>query len=160
MPVSSIVGTSGNDTLTGTSGNDVIKGGKGDDIIQGGSGDDTLRGGQGNDILIGGLGNDVLHGGRGMDAFLHSVGDGQDTIADFQNGDKLVLESYMIDHRDLTFADLDTNRDGLLDKGDSAVSFTPNGDLVLTLTPYGATSPDSVTLKGVAFLHSSDVSVT
>jgi hypothetical protein len=102
----------------------------------------------------------VLHGGRGMDTFLHSVGDGQDTIADFQNGDRLVLASYTIDQRDLTFADLDTNGDGLLDRGDSAVSFTPNSDLVLTLTPYGAASPDSVSLKGVAFLHNGDVSVT
>ena len=42
-----------------------------------------------------------------MDTFLHSAGDGQDTIADFQNGDRLVLENYLIDHRDLTFADLD-----------------------------------------------------
>jgi hypothetical protein len=66
----------------------------------------------------------------------------------------------MIDHRDLTFADLDTNRDGMLDKGDTAASFKQDGDLVLTLTHFGATSPDSVTLKGVAYLHSSNVSVT
>jgi hypothetical protein len=66
----------------------------------------------------------------------------------------------MIDHRDLTFADLDANRDGMLDKGDKAVSLTRGGDLFLTLTPYGAASPDSVTLKGVSFLHNNDVFVT
>jgi hemolysin A len=49
-----------------------------------------LNGGTGNDVMIGGYGDDVLHGGRGMDAFLHSVDDHQDTITDFQNGDKLV----------------------------------------------------------------------
>jgi hypothetical protein len=95
-----------------------------------------------------------------MDTFLHSVGDGQDRIADFQNADRLVLRSYMIDHRDLTFADLDTNRDGMLDKGDKTVSFTQDGDLILTLTPCGAASPDSVTLKGASCLHNSDVFVT
>lgn len=157
---SPISGTSGNDTLVGGSGDDKISGGAGNDLLIGGSGNDTLSGGTGNDILIGGFGNDVLFGGRGMDTFLHSVGDGQDTIADFQNGDRLVLDSYTIDHRDLTFADVDTNHDGMLDKGDSAVSFTQGGDLVLTLTHFGASSPDSVTLNGVAYLHGSDVSVT
>jgi hypothetical protein len=48
----------------------------------------------------------------------------------------------------------------MLDKGDKAISFTPDGDLVLTLTQFGATSPDSVTLRSVAYLHSSDVAVT
>jgi Ca2+-binding RTX toxin-like protein len=46
------------------------------------------------DILIGSLGNDVLHGGVGSDILLHSAGDGQDTITDFQNGDRLVLEGW------------------------------------------------------------------
>ncbi len=76
-----------------------------------------------------------------MDTFLHSIGDGQDRIADFQNADRLVLRSYMIDHRDLTFADLDTNRDGMLDKGDKTVSFTQDGDLILTLTPVRCGKP-------------------
>jgi Ca2+-binding RTX toxin-like protein len=154
-------GTSGNDTLTGTSGNDVISGGKGDDFILGGSGNDTLSGDQGNDILIGGLGNDALHGGVGSDIFLHSAGDGQDTITDFQNGDRLVLEGYTIDLHDLNFANLDTNHDGLLGKGDTAASFTQDGDLVLNMAAYGAgAAPDTITLKGVAFLHSTDVAVT
>jgi hypothetical protein len=47
----------------------------------------------------------------------------------------------MIDHRDLTFADLDTNRDGMLDKGNKTVSFTQDGDLILTLTPVRCGKP-------------------
>jgi Ca2+-binding RTX toxin-like protein len=144
----------------GGSGDDALSGGKGNDLLVGGSGNDTLRGGKGDDILIGGFGNDVLFGGRGIDTFLHSVGDGQDTIQDFQNGDKLVLTNYTLDHRDLNFSDLNTNHDGLLGKGDSSVSFNPDGDMVLNLAAYGASSADSVTLRGVAFLHSSDVAVS
>jgi Ca2+-binding RTX toxin-like protein len=125
------------------------------------SGNDNLSGDEGNDTLIGGLGSDVLHGGLGSDIFLHSAGDGQDTITDFQNGDRLVLAGYTIDLHDLNFFDLDTNRDGLLGKGDQAASFTQDGDLILNLAAYGAgATPDTVTLKGVAFLHSTDVAVT
>jgi hypothetical protein len=152
-------GTSGNDALVGGPGDDKISGGAGNDLLYGGDGNDTLNGGAGDDILIGGLGNDVLHGGKGMDTFLHLVGDGQDTITDFQNGDKLVTGDYIVDHRQLGFGDLDTNHDGMIGKGDRAVSFTPDGDLVLNLAAYGPGSPDSVTLRGVAFLHSSDVVV-
>jgi hypothetical protein len=103
----------------------------------------------------------VLHGGLGSDIFLHSAGDGQDTITDFQNGDRLVLAGYTLDLHDLNFANLDTNHDGLLGKGDTAASFTQDGDLVLNLAAYGGSAtPDTVTLKGVAFLHSADVAVT
>ena len=160
-PLNLLTGTPGSDTLVGGSGNDQISGGKGDDFILGGSGNDNLSGDEGNDILIGGLGNDVLHGGLGSDIFLHSAGDGQDTITDFQNGDRLVLAGYTLDLHDLNFANLDTNHDGLLGKGDTSVSFTPDGDLVLNMAAYGAgAAPDTVTLKGVAFLHSTDVAVT
>ncbi len=96
--------TPGSDTLVGGSGNDQISGGKGDDFILGGSGNDNLSGDEGNDTLIGGLGSDVLHGGLGSDIFLHSAGDGQDTITDFQNGDRLVLAGYTLDLHDLNFS--------------------------------------------------------
>jgi hypothetical protein len=61
----------------------------------------------------------------------------------------------------LLASNLDTNHDGLLGKGDTSVSFTQDGDLVLNMAAYGAgATPDTVTLKGVAFLHSTDVAVT
>jgi hypothetical protein len=73
----------------------------------------------------------------------------------------LVLSGYALDHRDLNFSDLDTNHDGILGNGDAAVSYTPDGDIVLGMSAYGgAGSHDSVTLKGVARLHSTDVTVT
>lgn len=44
---------------------------------------DNLTSTSGNDILIGGRGNDVLTGGQGTDRFVHTQGDGVDTITDF-----------------------------------------------------------------------------
>ncbi|WP_316172819.1 MULTISPECIES: calcium-binding protein [unclassified Bradyrhizobium] len=64
--MTTIFGTSGNDTLIGTSSADSI---------YGQTGDDTLIGGQGNDTLQGGLGNDT---------YIFNRGDSQDTI--FDNG--------------------------------------------------------------------------
>ena len=64
--MTTIFGTSANDTLTGTSGSDTILGQAGDDT------------------LTGGLGNDTLQGGLGSDTYVFNLGDGQDTI--FDNG--------------------------------------------------------------------------
>jgi len=80
-----ILGLTGNDTLTGNSladtieggvdndrlfglgGNDVLNGGDGDDFLDGGSGDDYLSGEIGNDTLFGSLGSDFFNGGTGTD---------------------------------------------------------------------------------------------
>jgi Ca2+-binding RTX toxin-like protein len=55
-------------------------------------GNDTVLGGPGPDTVAGGLGNDTLSGGAGADTFLYTVGDGNDTITDFERGaDQLVI---------------------------------------------------------------------
>ena len=81
--MSTINGTSGNDTLTGTSGNDTISGEGGDDalfgagsvdLIYGGDGNDSLSGGSGNDSLYGDAGNDTLDGGTGNDLINGGIG--------------------------------------------------------------------------------------
>ncbi|OAN69474.1 hypothetical protein A8B78_21620 [Jannaschia sp. EhC01] len=61
-------------------------GGEGDDEISGEDGQDVLQGGFGADTLDGGGGNDVLTGGAGDDTFVYQVGDGLDTITDFNTG--------------------------------------------------------------------------
>ncbi len=80
------------DALYGGNGNDLLKGGAADDFLQGDSGDDTLygendndnlTGGDGNDMLIGGLGNDTLNGGTGSDTYYYNLGDGNDTINNY-----------------------------------------------------------------------------
>lgn len=94
-------GLGGNDILRGGEGNDILKGGEGndslngqwgDDFLEGGAGNDWLRGGDGDDFLSGGFGNDTLEGGKGndrlygtggRDLFIMRLGDGLDTIFDF-----------------------------------------------------------------------------
>ncbi|GAA0589301.1 hypothetical protein GCM10009416_29840 [Craurococcus roseus] len=55
-------------------------------------GNDAIVGGPGPDTIAGGLGDDTLSGGGDADTFLYTVGDGSDTIADFERGlDRLVI---------------------------------------------------------------------
>jgi RTX calcium-binding nonapeptide repeat (4 copies)/WD40-like Beta Propeller Repeat len=68
----SIIGTSGDDTLTGTSGDDVICGRAGNDVIKGKGGDDVLYGEGGDDTLIGGNGADAMDGGADTDTLDYS----------------------------------------------------------------------------------------
>jgi len=72
--MATIVGTSGDNTLSGTSGNDTIRGLGGNDILSGGAGNDLLEGGAGNDTLDGGIGNDELLGGEGNDKLWGGIG--------------------------------------------------------------------------------------
>lgn len=83
------------DTLEGGKGGDVLKGGSGNDKLYGGAGNDKLFGGNGNDKLSGGKSNDVLKGGAGNDRFVFAKNDGNDTIADFQDGsDRIDLKVF------------------------------------------------------------------
>lgn len=89
-----LFGGAGIDTMTGAKGNDILNGDAGDDQIYGWAGSDILRGGTGNDRLIGQRGRDTLDGGAGNDEFEFRVGDGVDTILDFEDDvDTLVLDA-------------------------------------------------------------------
>ncbi|MEH1870624.1 calcium-binding protein, partial [Nostoc sp.] len=91
-PANKIYGFGGADKIVGNVGNDQLFGGDGNDTLFGGSGDDQLLGGAGNDWLYGGNGKDVLTGGNGADTFVLALGEGTDSITDFQVGkDKLAL---------------------------------------------------------------------
>ncbi len=82
-----ISGNAGNDVLEGEAGNDTLSGGEGNDSLLGGEGDDTLKGDAGDDVLHGGAGNDNLNGGIGSDTYLFNVGDGRDTISNYDASD-------------------------------------------------------------------------
>ncbi|MGB3401976.1 MAG: DUF4394 domain-containing protein [Microcoleaceae cyanobacterium] len=77
-----IMGGAGNDRIGGKGGNDQLLGGDGDDAIWGDDGDDILRGGLGDDMLTG----DNFSGGMGADMFILAMGEGMDTITDFEVG--------------------------------------------------------------------------
>ncbi|MDD2950166.1 MAG: calcium-binding protein [Sulfuricurvum sp.] len=97
----SLFGLGGNDTLSGKDGNDLLYGNEGNDTLNGNAGADILYGGAGDDTLIGdddytdgaeagyadtligGTGNDLLQGGSGNDTYVFNLGDGVDTIHDF-----------------------------------------------------------------------------
>ena len=81
-----ITGTDNNDTLTGGNFGDTLTGNDGNDVINGGAGNDTLKGNSGNDTLIGGKGNDRLEGSYGDDTYIWNLGDGFDTIYDYNGG--------------------------------------------------------------------------
>lgn len=99
----------GNDVINGGAGNDRIGGKAGDDIINGGADDDLIWGDSGDDILTGGLGNDVLvgddfSGGQGEDTFVLALGEGTDTIADFEKGFDFIGLSSGLTFNQLSFA--------------------------------------------------------
>ncbi|PZO56276.1 MAG: hypothetical protein DCF15_09220 [Phormidesmis priestleyi] len=81
-----IYGGAGNDRIGGKSGNDRLFGNAGDDQIWGDDGDDIIRGGRGNDILTG----DNFSGAQGIDTFVLALGEGSDTITDFEVGTDLI----------------------------------------------------------------------
>ena len=95
-----IRGGEGNDTLDGGGGNDTLEGGAGNDALHGGglsgdsldggAGDDFLDGGEGADTLEGGAGDDTMSGGTGADTFVFGSNHGNDTIADFEDGEDLI----------------------------------------------------------------------
>lgn len=146
----------GNDTVTGGSGNDTILGGAGADLLIGGAGHDSLDGGTGNDTLWGGTGNDVLTGGAGNDRFIYAVGDGHDTITDFNAGNSGSLadgDSANNDFIDLSgFYDniwelhADLADDGVLNQSNAS---TPSGKAVdySNNTKFGA---GSLTFQGAS----------
>ncbi|WP_165390793.1 calcium-binding protein [Pseudoduganella lutea] len=82
LPVQTITGSTGPESLFGTIFHDIINGAGGRDILYGSGGDDLLQSGQGDtegDWLAGGLGNDTLQGGDGDDVLRGE--EGNDTLA-------------------------------------------------------------------------------
>lgn len=98
-----IDGRDGNDTIVGGDGSDTLIGGNGKDILDGGSGADELQGNNGKDTLDGGNGNDTLFGGSGKDFFVLAVGEGSDTIADYQDKSDRFILSGGLQFDDLNF---------------------------------------------------------
>jgi Ca2+-binding RTX toxin-like protein len=180
-----INGRNGNDTISAFDGNDRMWGGRGNDNLSGGFGNDWLFGGDGKDFLFGeegnnvlwggrgddrlvssreGLGNDTLIGGGGKDTFIVDLefgAQGHDMILDFKRGhDRINIESLgegqpgMLD----SFADLDTNHDGRLDRRDDTVTVA-RGTFTIdftSFTPNGGT----LDLKGIKALYESDFYIT
>ncbi|MBX9457753.1 MAG: hypothetical protein KL863_17990 [Rhizobium sp.] len=66
-----------------------------DNVLVGNKGDNHIRGRGGDDEIAGGRGDDQLWGEAGNDTFIFKIGDGQDTIQDFDAGDdRIHLEGF------------------------------------------------------------------
>ena len=112
--IENVTGSDGNDTLVGDGGANVLDGGKGRDKLLGKGGADTLIGGEGND------------------KFYFKTGYGQDTIADFGSGDRIVLSMKGIDG----FADAKALMDEV--DGDVVVDFGKSDVLTILDTTIAA----------------------
>ncbi|MDE6387823.1 MAG: hypothetical protein K2L82_08480, partial [Lachnospiraceae bacterium] len=72
-------------SFKGTDADDIYSGTAFMDAMFGEAGNDTLRGNDGDDFLYGGEGNDRLEGGAGNDTYIFNLGDGNDTIWDYES---------------------------------------------------------------------------
>ena len=84
-------GSSFADRIIGLGGNDRLLGSYGNDLLYGGEGHDHLEGGNDNDLLYGGKGNDALFGDTGDDTYHFELGDGEDRITDYSNGNDQIV---------------------------------------------------------------------
>jgi Ca2+-binding RTX toxin-like protein len=114
-------------TYTGTAAADSLSGTAGyANRINGLEGNDTLNGADKGDVLSGGAGNDTLNGNGGNDTYLFNLGDGADTINEYDstvNSDKLQFGAGI---------------------GADSIGLARNGsDLILS-----ANATDKLTLKG------------
>nr|WP_314868607.1 calcium-binding protein [uncultured Campylobacter sp.] len=75
-------------SLVGTDEGERIKGFEdSNNTLVGNGGNDNIYGDEKNDILIGGEGDDYLSGSRGDDTYIYNIGDGNDTIHDYEGED-------------------------------------------------------------------------
>jgi VCBS repeat-containing protein len=124
-----VTGGDGADTIYGGDGIDTLYGGSGVDYLSGGDGNDVIYGESGNDIILGGAGDDQLHGGEGNDEFVFDLGDGNDTIFDFEAGDALSFDGVS------------------LAEGDNVEITTDGNDVVIRIIGQDGAETNKVTLK-------------
>ncbi len=131
-------GFAGDDLLDGRGGNDDLLGGLGNDTLTGGLGADNLFGEDGNDILIGGAGSDFMEGGFGADEFRFAAGDGNDTIADFN-----MVDDILVLQGGLTIDSLSESDVGGEVGPDTIVNLSSGGSIVL-LDVSGVIDPNEL----------------
>jgi Ca2+-binding RTX toxin-like protein len=172
-------GGAGDDIVRGGLGDDRIEGGAGDDWLSGGRGANLVSGGAGDDlILVGeddriaaGIGDDVVRveASQFRSASEISLGDGRDlfemeaggvipfgrgvhTITDFRHGEDLLGSLDLGPGREIGFAELDSNGDGRVDRGDVGVG-RDEGVLSIDLNAVAAQVHGAFTPGGLSMLR-------
>ncbi|EJM17019.1 parallel beta-helix repeat (two copies) [Pseudomonas sp. GM18] len=116
VPMITVQGTAGNDTLLGSTASEIFYGGAGNDTINGGAGSDILVGGAGIDKLTGGTGADTFRFTVQSDSYRNATASFDDTITDFD------VTQDKIDLAGLGFTSLGNGRGGTLQVSYSASS--------------------------------------
>lgn len=126
-----VFGGKNSDQVYGNQGDDQLYGGRDDDDLFGGAGNDLIYGNAGDDRIYGNKGDDTLVGGDGEDEFAFLNGTGQDTVADFGDGDTIAVQT-------------DIDGSGIASFDDLEIAANADGDAVVDL------GDGSVTLQGVS----------
>lgn len=116
VPMITVQGTAGNDTLLGSSASEIFYGGAGNDTLNGGAGGDILVGGAGTDKLTGGTDADTFRFTAQSDSYRNATASFDDTITDFD------VTQDKIDLAGLGFTGLGNGRGGTLQVSYSASS--------------------------------------
>ena len=116
VPMITVQGTAGNDTLLGSVASEIFYGGAGNDTINGGAGGDILVGGAGIDKLTGGTGADTFRFAAQSDSYRNATASFDDIITDFD------VTQDKIDLAGLGFTGLGNGRGGTLQVSYSASS--------------------------------------
>jgi Ca2+-binding RTX toxin-like protein len=139
-----IFAAEGNNIITAGAGNDIIYTGAGYDVITGGAGNDLIFAGDGDNLINGGAGNDIINSGSGKDLFVLGLGEGTDTITNFQVGHDLIGLS-----GGLTFEQLSINQ-GIGSNNDffTLISDANSGSILASLswTPASSINSSSFTI--------------
>jgi len=115
--------------------------------VDGTAGNDLLTGSVGADTFTGMAGNDIFTGGAGNDLFIFGANCGFDRINDFSPGSDDIQLSTALGVS--SFADLDSNSNGVLDDADSNVTVAGNDTILL----FGS---DQIDIVGQTGLQSTD----
>ena len=122
--IDGLIGSDHADALLGNQHYNRLEGGAGNDLLEGRGGQDTLLGGAGDDRLEGGTGDDWLQGGEGQDTFAFAAGGGHDTIADFEEGDRIELDAASFARLDSALAEaVQQGNDVVVDFDGTAITF-------------------------------------
>jgi Cadherin-like domain/G8 domain/PKD domain/RTX calcium-binding nonapeptide repeat (4 copies) len=127
---------------TGNTLNNTLTGNTLNNRLDGGAGSDTLLGGAGNDLLRGGQGYDILTGGNGRDTFVLALGEGTDTITDFnRTSDNIGLAN------GLSFGQLSITQGTGSNANNALISDSSNNELLAILSGVQASTLNSLLFK-------------
>lgn len=143
-------------SYTGSGFNDTMEGGANAETLNGLAGNDELYGVGGNDTLNGGTGNDFLYGGAGDDQYLWNVGDGNDTITDYDGTTGVGGTDELVFGAGITLANLTFAANS---SGDLTVTYAPSNSTI-RLVRFDDLATPNYQIERIRFADGSTLSLT